>query len=301
MRSFLNQTDIAAPTPPNSVSVHAIAEYLGELATVANSREAPTARLRRISQLLKTRPGADAGSRLPTLEVRTFGGFRVRLPEGWHEGPPSKKGGELIQRLVTSASRSVTREELIAGNQSDLSQDQLTHRLHMAACAVRTFLRRCFGDIEVIRTTRAGYSLSERVCVDSDLSQFIEAHQRRDVEAYRRAVALYRGEFLAGELSDWIRPIRVRCATMYVDMLSVLAQFEFEAADLHAALGYALAAGAADRGHEVASRIAMRCFAGLGQRGPILEEYESLQTFLHEQLGMEPSKETRALYYSLVR
>ena len=301
MRAILDPDGAENSTPIGLGSANEFAAYLGELASVVSARGTPDSRLRRIAELLRTRPGGPSATPMLTLEVRTFGGFQLRTRAGWKEGPPAKKGGHLIQRLLTSPSRTVTRDELIATYATELSTAQATHRLHLAASGARAYLNQCIGDVPIIRTTRVGYSLRDEVHVDSDLSRFTDEYHRREPHAYEVAVARYGGEFLAGENGDWIRPVRVRCAAMYVDMLVELAQNAFDSDDLRGALHYSLAAGGADRSHEGAARIAMRCFAALGQRGPILKEYESLQTYLREQFGAEASKETRALYYSLVR
>lgn len=162
-------------------------------------------------------------------------------------------------------------------------------------------MRRCLGATDLIQTTRAGYALHKDATVESDFARFTEAYCRRNREAYLVAIALYRGAFLAGEASGWVQRVRRRYASMHVEMLISLAQGAIEAGDFNNALGHSSAVGAVDCGHEGAARIAMRCYAGLGQRALVRAEYESLQVYLRTQCDTEPSLETRTLYYSLVR
>ena len=293
MHAIIDSDAVAVSTSSGSGSTHTTAARPGELASSADLGLTPSPRQACQSVGARQTP--------PTLAVRTFGAFQIRGRDGWIDGPPANGGGDLILRLIMSPSRSVSRDDLISLGRSDQASDSATHRTHLAASGARAFLRRCLGATDLIQTTRAGYALHKDATVESDFARFTEAYCRRNREAYLVAIALYRGAFLAGEASGWVQRVRRRYASMHVEMLISLAQGAIEAGDFNNALGHSSAVGAVDCGHEGAARIAMRCYAGLGQRALVRAEYESLQVYLRTQCDTEPSLETRTLYYSLVR
>jgi len=231
------------------------------------------------------------------LQVRTFGGLQVRGPDGWRLGPPAKKGGDLIQLLVTYPTGLVSKEKLVTD--TDLP-DGHRRRLYAAASGARTFLRACLGGIDGIRATACGYAWHERIEVDSDLALFIDLRRTGTLDAYKRALDLYTGEFLLGQTAEWIRLVRVLCASMYLEMLERVGEAAYAEKHFCDALQYGLSMCAADRGHELGSRLVMRSLAALGQRNLITGEYEALRKYLDQQLGAKPSSETVHLYYALL-
>jgi DNA-binding SARP family transcriptional activator len=86
----------------------------------------------------------------------------------------------------------------------------------------------------------------------------------------RDAVSLYDGELLDGQEGEWVRPARLRYAVMYASMVERLAREDFAAQQFEQALHGALELLEIDRAHESATRLAIRCFDALGQRGQAL-------------------------------
>jgi DNA-binding SARP family transcriptional activator len=230
-----------------------------------------------------------------TLEFRLLGRFGVRASDVWHAGPPSKKGGWLLQYLATYPRRIATRDELAAAFWPACASEDVTHRIHLAASGARSYLRGLFGDVDALEFAGNGYCWASGVHVVSDADWLME-HARRDTfESHRCAIDLYGGEFLAGETADWLQPMRIKVATAHDRALESLAVHLIERDQWVAALDYALELIDSERGHEAGTRLVMRCFTQLGQPARALQQYRLLSTYLVEQIGVGPSPETLQL------
>jgi DNA-binding SARP family transcriptional activator len=229
------------------------------------------------------------------LYVRFLGGFAVRVNAEWWDGPPAKRGRELIQYLGAYPRRVATCAELAEAFWPDVDAERVAHRIHLCVSGARRYLRKVLRGDDAIRRMPGGYAWAAHVRVSSDAEQLLRFSQSDSTEALESAVSTYAGEFLAGESAEWVQPLRVRCATAYGCAVDRLAQRALGEGNYPRALTYALQLADADPTHEGAVRLMMRCFAALGQRARALERYHALRTHLHRNLGIEPSEETAAL------
>ena len=116
----------------------------------------------------------------------------------------------------------------------------------------------------------------------------------------QRAVAAYRGDFLAGMAAgEWAQGRRDELARSFESALLAMGR-------LHAAAGrYQPAAAAFRRAvtqeplNETAHRELMNCWAHLGETARAVRHYEELVELLQEQVGVPPAAETTALYHRL--
>jgi DNA-binding SARP family transcriptional activator len=229
------------------------------------------------------------------LEFRFLGQFSIRGLGGWQPGPSLKKGGELLQYLGIYPRRIATKDELAAAFWPELDPEAVAHRLHLAASGARGYLRHLLGGADAIVAVTGGYAWSTNASVRSDVEAFLALCRSDEPESLETAITLYGGEFLAGETADWLQPTRVRCAAAFACALEALAQRAEAARDFPAALSAGFKLQDAERGHEGATRLIMRCFAALGLRDRAERQYESLRDYLRQRLGVEPTHETTAL------
>lgn len=230
-----------------------------------------------------------------SVELRFLGQFAIRGTQGWQPGPSLKKGGELLRYLGTYPRRVATRDELIVAFWPSLEPDAVAHRLHLAASGARAYLRGWLGAYDALTSVMGGYAWNPNTTIRSDVDEFLAYCKTTASQSLEAAVALYWGEFLAGESADWLQPMRVRCASAYACALETLAQRAELAGDFPAALSSAFKLLDAERGHEGATRLIMRCFAALGQRERAESQYTSLREYLRVRLGVEPTHETTKL------
>ena len=129
----------------------------------------------------------------------------------------------------------------------------------------------------------------------------------RDLAPLRRAVSLYRGDFLEGfyvkkalEFDEWALGQREQLRKLMLQALQVLTtHYARPGADLQAAVGYARRWLSLEPWQEMAHRQLMLLLARSRQRSAALAQYETCRQVLAEELGVEPTAETTALYERL--
>jgi predicted ATPase len=123
------------------------------------------------------------------------------------------------------------------------------------------------------------------------------------VTQLERAAALYRGAFLddfylrdAPLFEDWMRPLQERYRQMAMKAIYSLVIHHKEHRQYSTAINFTNRLLALEPWMEEAYRQLMFLFAVSGQRTLALAQYELCQKLLWEELGVEPSAETEALY-----
>jgi predicted ATPase/DNA-binding SARP family transcriptional activator len=184
-------------------------------------------------------------------------------------------------------------------------------------------LRRAIGDRERAATEAQPYLLASRESIQLnpaargqvDVAAFDEAlaftrghaHRHLDtcplcVERLRRAVELYRGEFLAGfslssaPFEEWMVAQRERLHLEALGALHALAAGHEQRGEHELVLRYARRQLELEGWREEAHRQCVRALALSGQRSAALAQYEACRRILAEELGVEPEEETRVLY-----
>jgi len=147
-----------------------------------------------------------------------------------------------------------------------------------------------------------------RETVRSDVTDFEDALARgREAEAsgtprealsaYECAADLYRGDLLPGDVyDDWFAALRDHYRIEFVDAMLRAARLLMEAGDPGNALVFVRRAIQADPCREDLYQHALRCQIASGQRSSAIDTYFQCRDKLADELGLDPSAETRALY-----
>ena len=120
------------------------------------------------------------------------------------------------------------------------------------------------------------------------------------VRAYEQALQLYRGEFMQGSYEPWVEDQRSYYREQYLRLLESLAAVAESGADWQKAMQLAQLIVREDQFREDIHCLILRALAAMGNRGAVKEHYEGLKRLLENELGVEPSAETRKLYQQLV-
>jgi predicted ATPase/DNA-binding SARP family transcriptional activator len=249
----------------------------------------------------------DAGSTAAAsgmLRIRALGAATVHRGDAavtaadWGYAKPR----ELLFLLAVSPP--MTRDQLGATLWPDLSRQQLGNALHTALRG----LRRALGDPGWVVYSDGHYRFDTAREHECDVETFEQAlaaaRGARPAAAalpdLQRAVAAYRGDFLAGMAAgEWAQARRDELARAFESALLATGR-------LHAAAGrYQPAAAAFRRAvahdplNETAHRELMNCWVRLGETARAARHYEELVELLQEQLGVPPAAETTALYRRL--
>jgi DNA-binding SARP family transcriptional activator len=123
----------------------------------------------------------------------------------------------------------------------------------------------------------------------------------REPAAIEAAAALWRGEPLAGADYLWADGEIRRLHATFLDLLVRVGHARLASGDPRAALAAAEQAIALDDLHEPSWRLALQAEHALGLRSSLTQRYEQLTDTLDEQLGLQPSHETRMMYRELLQ
>jgi DNA-binding SARP family transcriptional activator len=206
---------------------------------------------------------------------------------------------ELIAYLATQR-RPASRDELLEALWPGDDPRRSAGRLYQAVSEARKLLG------NALRRDRDAYALDrDQLRVDLDELDL----RRSDGEAatgdeqlafFERALALFRGEPLAGIDALWAETEQRRLTALRADLLQRAGRLRLRSDDLSGALEYAEAAAALDPSNEHAARLAIEAEAALGHREAAVERYERLGRDLDERFGLEPSRETKMLLRHLL-
>ncbi len=228
----------------------------------------------------------------------------------------SDKTRALLVYLVVQAESPHRRDALIGLLWPDCSQDIARHNLRQALF----HLRQAIGDHKAkppyFRVTRqdlqfnadSDYAL-DLVEFDSHLARTARhPHERAEdcsecAQHRQQAVELYRGRFLeqfflpdSDAFEQWALVQRESLHQRALEALSQLTMFHERRGNYDQAREYATRQLELDAWREQAHSQLMRALALGGERSAALAQYETCRRMLADELGVEPSAETRELY-----
>lgn len=132
-------------------------------------------------------------------------------------------------------------------------------------------------------------------------ARLLPPRDARTEDLWRRAVDLYRGDFLPSFDPNWAIPLRESLREAYIEALIGLGECARARNDLPNAVHAYKRALEEEPYREDIHRSIMSCYAQMGERKLILGHLQSLEELLQEELGVEPSEETLALAQRLLK
>ncbi len=116
-----------------------------------------------------------------------------------------------------------------------------------------------------------------------------------------RAAAVASSAFLPGSAAPWVERKRAELRSWLVRALEALAEGQLATGDPAAAVGPASEALTVEPFRESAVRSLMRAHQGCGNTAEGLRCYERCREMLADELGVDPSPQTEAIYLELLR
>ncbi|MEO8090002.1 MAG: AAA family ATPase [Gemmatimonadales bacterium] len=225
---------------------------------------------------------------------RTLGPIELSVDGG--PAPPEllwRKHLALLIYLARSPRRGRSREHLIGLLWGDRSEAAARHSLSEALRVIRHHAGE--GSVEVT----VGQVRLEAAAVQLDVDRLEETASAGDWAA---AAELVSGEFLEGfalaeasEFENWLAAERGLWGRRGVEVLVSCAEAHAQVGKVEEAVGFANRALGLQPTSESALRCALRCRSLAGDRAGALALFEQFQSRLAEELGVEPSAETRSL------
>lgn len=162
-------------------------------------------------------------------------------------------------------------------------------------------------------SAKADTQLDTRVDVDAlRFLSLIERHNQRDRASatadLEAAVALYRGDFLAGfslpdtpAFDEWLLLRREQLRRLMLEALFTLANHSLASGDYQATIRHARQQLSMDHWREEAYRQLIHALAASGRSAEALAEYDHARRLLRNELGVEPQAETSQLAEAIRR
>ena len=250
---------------------------------------------------MKAKPAERAWIQICGTVVVSLGGRRVE------HLLPGRKGRVLFTFLVLHRDRGVTGDELVTALWNDDAPEQ-------AEATLRTLIskvRRAIGTDALGRGGRYRLSLPQGVRVDLELARDA-IHRAESASAAsdphhawapaQVALLTARRGFLPGEEAPWIEEVRRSLRDIENRALECYALACLGAGTTELAIAAQSARRLVEREpfHESGYRILIEALVAQGNVADALLAYEDLARTLREELGVDPSPETKALHGSLL-
>lgn len=241
------------------------------------------------------------------IEIRMLGRFFIRRPNGevvdedaWHTG----KTTDLLRLLALNSNRQVSVTSLLEKLWPAVDETKARASLRTAA----SHIRRVIGT-ECIDRHLGGLILRNSwVDVVAFQSLVLEARSATHARDYQRVVrlareaeALYLADFRAyDDKSSWGIEVRDSLKMSRQSLLGDASASAVKLMWMRDAIDFATLAIAVDPCFEQAFRALMRAHAGLGEVELALRAFEHCRVNLAQELGADPSPQTRALHLQIL-
>ncbi|MBE0432245.1 tetratricopeptide repeat protein [candidate division WOR-3 bacterium] len=235
-------------------------------------------------------------------------------------------------RVLTPAWRTRTAKELfilfVAGPANKYSKDQLidafwpdkdlryaAHHLHVEISALRSTLKNIVGSSldrqELILFDGHHYRLNPQILVGTDVQEFerliseaaseLGSDRARAEQLYTKALSLYRGDFVEGDVAPWCSEIRSRYRGELLKILKCLGAMCLENSAFEEGLGFLRRALELENTDESVHIAIMRCLHAMNDRSGLQKQYERLVKTL-KRLGVSsPPREATRMYQDSLR
>ena len=249
-------------------------------------------------------PAADiAALALGPLEVRVAGQRVLK----WN----SLKARAVFQYLLIHQDRPIRRDVLMDLQWPDHSHNSARNNLNVALYSLRSTLDGLGHAAQPILYRDGCYILNPDLTWWIDRNAFLAAMddarlaRRADrteqaIDAYRRAIRLYRGPLFEDDVAgEWYLPEQRHLEELYVQALEAVAEIHFELGELPDAVRFGQLAVSSDPCCEPIHRMLMRCYAAQHQQQLVSRQYRICVATLQNELGISPGEETVLLFRKL--
>lgn len=213
-------------------------------------------------------------------------------------GKVGKKTLSFLQYLVVNHARNVTAEELIdvfwAGERSSDPANALRNMLFKIRGLLREMLS---SEDDLLQTLSGCYAWKPEIEIELDAERFekicLDARRssgEKRVELLRRAVVVYRGDFLSANDSEWAKTLRQYYRTLYLDACRTLLPILEEKEEWMEMVNVCSQAYQIDSGIEDFTAYQMQAFIAMGQPDQAIERYEVFGKRMMEEFGMPPTE-----------
>ena len=274
------------------------------------------AALREHADRVAATPSTTTAVSFAGCRARFFGGLEVRTPEvgivadsAWKK----RKARMLFAMLAARRGQDVPREVIFEYLWPEMDEERARNNYYVVLSAMKRAMtgRAGRGAFPYVNANGAMCSI-DTSAVRSDLDDFEEslasAHASDDrgdvdsaVKAYSGLMEVYRGDLLPGDVyDDWFAPLRERYRQEFSDAMLRGSTLLADREDAKGALHMLRRALLFDPWREDLYQASLRLQISSGQRSAAVETYVACRARLADDLGLDPSAETRKLYETIL-
>ena len=238
--------------------------------------------------------GAKAGlAESPDLCLYLLGASRIER-HGMSIRLPTRKALSLLAYLVLHPIEH-SREKLAALFWGDYPDQEAKHSLRVALTMLRSHLGKdlVLADRETVQIN-PGYPIWVDVLEFEARATQVLATNPPDPSAIN--LDLYQGDLLPDLYDDWVISARERYRQLYLGLLLHLAQHWRSQGEYRRVIDLASRVLTQDPANEVAHQHLMFSYFAIHDRNAALRQYETCVRSLRDELGVDASPETQALY-----
>lgn len=236
-----------------------------------------------------------------------FGSFSMGNQETREHKTPKRAGKKVLsflQYFIINHKRSISSEELIEQFWPETDSSDPGNALKNMMFRTRTYLKQVFPDQEELIQKRPGcYVWNPDVKIEVDAEQFeqgyLEARRKTGEERVKgllRILSLYKGDFLAGNDSNWAVPVRHYYQTLYLDACKDVLPALQEDERWMEMISICEQACVVDFSIDTFVVYHMQALIALGQPERAVERYQIFRKALWQEYEFEPAAQVEQIY-----
>ena len=243
------------------------------------------------------------------LHFELLGSFSCENMEGRRAGDrgtalkAGRKALSFLQYLVVNHDRSISSEELIEAFWTERSQAP-ANALRNMLFKVRNLLKNIYPEYDDLLQTFPGcYGWNPDICLELDTEQFeaacLEARKKskeEHLELLLQAIALYKGDLLPANDSDWVITLRQYYRASYLDACKTVLPLLYKKEDWMGILGVCEQAYRIDFSAEEFTIYQMQALIAMGQPEEAMKRYEAFRAKIFEEFRISPGSRVEQLY-----
>lgn len=215
-----------------------------------------------------------------------------------------KKALSFLQYMIVNHARNISSEELIEQFWSEKGSSDPANALKSMLFKIRNLLKTMYPKQENLILTLQGcyaWNPSVRFCLDSEEFEKICLEARKQsgeeyLETLLRAAALYKGDFLSGNDSDWAFSLRRYYQTLYLDVCKMVLPLLQEKERWMEIISICEQASAVDFGSDTFIVYQMQALIAMGHPERAVEAYQTFREMLWEEFEIEPAEHVEQIH-----
>lgn len=247
------------------------------------------------------------------LNVQFFGNLSIDFNGEVVQKMNGKKNTSLLAYLLFhhNTPRFTHREIIMDKFWREFAPSSAKNSLNVAICSIRKKLLKTFKNQEIIVYEKEAYCINPELDMITDTDKFIHYwKQGRAIELsegiekalgiYHKATACYKEEFLTNMRSeDWCESERDNMREIYLFILNRLSAYFLKQKEYDKCIRLCRKMLKEDECMEEVHQILMRCFQAMNLTDLAVKQYFKCQKALETNLKLEPSDQTRGLFFSI--